>query len=148
MQNFESDSVTIDRQAGAIDPEYFALQIRRAFGTEAGPEGYMDDPLADVADPGQDELLAEFASLATHPEVVAAGLAVTEAEAAVMEAEDASVTDELAMRRLDKARAAERQVLVTLQRRRAMAHTERAVTRVAQVVPMRRFAVLEGGAAA
>ncbi|MGW1678555.1 hypothetical protein [Saccharopolyspora sp. NPDC002376] len=136
-------------QAGEITPEYFALHIRKALDEESGPEEYMDDPLAGVAGPGQGELLVEeFASLAEHPEVVAAGLAVVEAEAAVMEAEDAGVTDELAMWRLDKARAAERKVLAGLQRRRALAHTERAVSRVAQVVPMRRFAVIEGGAAA
>lgn len=138
-----------ERDRGEITPEYFALRIRKAFGEAESPDEYLDDPLEGVADPGWDELLAEeYGPLATHPEVVAAGVAVTEAEAAVLRAEDAGVTDELAMRRLESARAEERKVLINLQRRRAVAHTERAASRAAQVVPLRRFAVIEGGAAA
>ncbi|MEV0089131.1 hypothetical protein [Saccharopolyspora sp. NPDC050642] len=160
-----------------IDPDYFSLRIRRALQA-AEPEEYMDDPLAGAVAPDAGDLLSEeftslsdhpevvaadlvvveaeagdllseeFTSLSDHPEVVAADLVVVEAEAAVMEAEDAGLTDELAMWRLDRARAAKREVLVRLQRQRAVAHTQRAVSRVAQVVPLRRFAVVEGGAAA
>ncbi|MEV6226537.1 hypothetical protein AB0L88_01440 [Saccharopolyspora shandongensis] len=145
MMNVSPGESRVER----IDPEYFSLRIRKALDEDVEPEGYMDDPLAGVVDPDVDDLLVEeFVPLAVHPDAVEAGVAVVEAEAAVLQAEDAGLTNELAMRRLDRARAAEREVLVLLQKRRAAGHTRRAVSRVAQVVPLRRFAVVEGGAAA
>lgn len=130
------------------DSDYFSLGVRQALHAPDEPDTYLDDPLAGVSGPDEAELLGEFAALADHPDVIAADMAVTQAEEAVLSAEEAGVTDELAMRRLDQARAAKRTVLVRLQKQRAAGHTQRAVSRVAQVVPLRRFAVIEGGAAA
>jgi hypothetical protein len=112
-----------------LDPEYFSLTVRCAL---------REDEL-EAPEPSQDHTgvsVDEFDVLAAHPEVIEAGAVVVDAEAAVLAAEDAGVPDELAMRRLDKARAAERAVLTRLQRRRAMAHTAPAVSRTAQVVPL------------
>lgn len=132
-----------------LDPDYFSLRVRQAMRGELEQELYPDD-LLEVADDDVEELFAESSTeLATHPEVVAAGVAVADAEAAVLAAEDAGVVDELAMRRLDRARAAERAVLVRLQKARTVSHTVRAESRVAQVVALRpRLMVVEGGEAA
>lgn len=134
----------------AIDPDFFSLRVRQALRGAVEPEEFADDPLNGVGEPSEDFLTAEeFTPLASHTEVIEAGARVVEAEAAVLAAEEAGVTDELAMRRLERARAAEREVLVRLQLRRAVGHTERAVSRVAQVVPLRpRLVVLAGGEAA
>ncbi|MBE9375588.1 hypothetical protein IQ251_14135 [Saccharopolyspora sp. HNM0983] len=125
-----------------IDPEYFALRIRQAV-RDYDPTGPGEDPA--------DSLVLEDVAvedLFSHPAAIEAAEAVLAAETAVLEAEDAGVTDELAMQRLDKARAAERDVLVRLQKARTAAHTARAGSRAAQVLPLRPFRVIEGGAAA
>lgn len=129
------------------DPDYFSLGVRQALEGPVESEEYYDDYLVGVAGPG--EVLEEFSSTALHSAVIAAGAQVAEAEAAVMRAEDAGSPDELAMRRLDRARAEERAVLVRLQKARTVAHTERAESRVAQVISLRpRLALVEGGEAA
>jgi hypothetical protein len=121
-----------------MSPEYFSLTVRQALQGGVDPDRYMDDPLSGLTGPGPEELLpGEFVALALHPEVVEAGVEVADAEAAVMRAEDAGVTDELAMRRLDKARAHQRATLARLQRERSVAHTVRARTRTAQVIQLR-----------
>lgn len=133
-----------------LDPDFFSLRVRQALHGSTEPEEFADNAPSRVGEPGEDFLMEEeFTSLASHPEVIEAGARVVEAEAAVLAAEDAGVTDELAMRRLDRARAVEREVLVRLQLRRTVGHTDRAVSRVAQVVPLRpRLVVLAGGEAA
>ncbi|MFD0919657.1 hypothetical protein ACFQ16_07870 [Saccharopolyspora rosea] len=137
-----------------IDPDYFSLRVRQALSGAVEPEDYLDDALAALAGPGDDEVMAqEFGVLASHPEVVAAGERVVAAEVAVLEAEAAGVTDKLAMRRLERARAEERAVLVRLQKRRALGHTVRSQSRVAQVIALqarfpRRFSMIRGGEAA
>lgn len=137
------------RYMDELDPDYFSLRVRQAMRGELERELYPDD-LLEVADDDVEELFAESSTeLATHPEVVEAGVAVADAEAAVLAVEDAGVADELAMRRLDRARAAERAVLVRLQKARTVSHTVRAESRVAQVVALRpRLMVVEGGEAA
>ena len=130
--------IDVGAERKVLDPDYFSLRIRQACTSEAeeGGDCHPDDYLAGLCEPSSAVLAGEFAVLASHPDVVEAGAAVVDAEAAVMAAEDAGVPDELAMRRLDKARAAEQAVLVRLQRRRALAHTARAESRVAVVVPL------------
>lgn len=126
-------------QRGAVDPDYFSLGVRRA----------MHEPLEPEDLEVVSALPEEPASLMDHPEAIEAAARVAEAEAAVMRAEDAGSPDELAMRRLDRARAEERAVLVRLQKARTVAHTERAESRVAQVISLRpRLALVEGGEAA
>lgn len=133
-----------------LTPDYFSLRVRQAVHGELALELYPDDPLAGVAEPDEAELFAgEATELATHPEVVEAGALVADAEAAVFEAEDAGGVDEVSMRRLDRARAAERAVLVRLQKARSVAHTVRSESRAAQVVALRpRLGVIRGGEAA
>jgi hypothetical protein len=126
-----------------VDPEYFSLTIRQALRAPT-QDPYPDDPLSGLAGPGPDLLLDEYVALALHPDALEAGVEVADAEAAVMRAEDAGVTDELAMRRLDKARAAELATLKRLQRERSVAHTVRVRTRTAQVIQLR-SAALAGG---
>lgn len=136
---------TTSGDRGPIDPEYFSLTVRQALRGQVAPDEYLDDSLAAVTGTVPAELTSEdFAALALHPGVIDAGVAVVDAEVAVLAAEDAGAPDELAMRRLDKARARQLSVLKQLQVRRAMAHTTRARSRVAQVVPLRAVA---GGAA-
>ena len=134
-----------------VDPDYFSLRVRQALRSEFDElEPYPDDPL-EVGDEPIDGGLCcdEFTDLATHPDVIEAGAAVVDAEAAVLAAEDAGVGDELAMRRLERARAAERAALVRLQKARTVAHTVRAESRPAQVVALRpRLSAIEGGEAA
>lgn len=102
------------------DHDNFALRARPATRSELHPEAL----LTEVTEPAGDDLLAEeFAALAMHSDVIEAGVAVSEAEAAVLAAEDAGAVDQVAMRRLDRARAEERAVLVRLQRERTVAHT-------------------------
>lgn len=149
MRGRESRANVFPGESGAVDPDYFALRVRQALREQGGdPESYPDDPLESVADPGADEL-GEFVCIAEHPDVIEAEEKVTSAEIAVLVAEDAGAPDEVAMRRLDKAREARRAVLVRLQKRRVVAHTQRAVSRPAQVVPMRpALRVVAGGEAA
>lgn len=133
-----------------VDPEYFALTVRRAVreqDIELDP--HPVDYLAGVAGPDAEELLfGETAALVEHPEVVGADERVLEAEAAVISAEDAGQSDELARRRLDRARQERRAVLVRLQKARTAVHTRRADMRAAQVLPLRPFRVIRGGEAA
>ncbi|WP_433868460.1 hypothetical protein [Saccharopolyspora sp. CA-218241] len=127
------------------DPDYFSLRVRQALS--GGPADDDDEPEARVL--GEIGEIGEQHELADHPEVVEAEVRVVDAESAVLAAEDAGHSDEVAMARLDRARRERDAVLVRLQQRRAVAHTVRAESRAAQVVPMRRrFAVIAGGEAA
>jgi hypothetical protein len=136
--------MTICPRGRQVDPDYFSLRVRQALRSEFDePEPYSDNPLEQVGEPGEGELSGEeFAELATHPDVIEAAAAVADAEAAVLAAEDVGATDELAMRRLDRARAVERAVLVQVQKART-------VPASFQIVPMgRRRTKLRGGEAA
>lgn len=103
-----------------VHPDYFSIQTLQAVRIEE-PEVDPDDQLIE-AEAAEEELLME---LTAHPDVIEAGAVVADAEAAVIAAEDAGMTDEVAMRRLDQARAAERAVLVRLQKARTVTHTVR-----------------------
>jgi len=133
-----------------IDPEYFALTVRRAVREQdIDPDPYPVDYLDGIADPDADELTAgEVAALEEHPEVVEADQRALEAATAVLAAEDAGQPDELAQRRLDRARQERRELLVRLQKARTAVHTRRAGSRAAQVLPLRPFRVIRGGEAA
>lgn len=117
-----------------VDPDYFSLCARQPMRADLEPELYPDDPLSEVEDPDEEEVLGEFD---TDPEMGKAGVAVADAEAAVLAAEDAGVPDGVAMRRLDQARATEKAVLMRLQKARTVAHTLRAEPRPARVIAMR-----------
>lgn len=107
-----------------MDPDYFSLGVRRAMHEMPELDGPEDRSLGDEDGPELlNELPEEPLSLMEHPEVIEAGDQVAEAEAAVLRAEDAGISDEIAMRRLDRARSDERALLVRLQRERAAAHT-------------------------
>ncbi|WP_243790172.1 hypothetical protein [Saccharopolyspora gloriosae] len=137
----------IDSQSRGFDPDYFALTVRQAMRNEEFESGpYPGDYLEDVAGPDTDEVLfGEVAELGEHPDIVEVDERVTAAEIAVMTAEDAGRPDEVARRRLDRARQERRAVLVRLQKARTAVHTARSVSRVAQVLPLRPFRVVRGG---
>ncbi|MCA1191361.1 MULTISPECIES: hypothetical protein [unclassified Saccharopolyspora] len=133
-----------------VDPEYFALTVRQAFGErDVEPDPYPADYLEGLSGPStEDLLLAGRGELSEHPAVVEADERVLAAEIAVLDAEDAGQVDEVAQRRLDKARSERRSVLVRMQKNRTAAHTHRSQTRPAQVLPLRPFRVIRGGEAA
>ncbi|WP_258348265.1 hypothetical protein [Saccharopolyspora gregorii] len=133
-----------------VDPEYFSLKVRQAFGEhDVEPDPYPVDFLEGLSGPSpEDLLLAGHGELSEHPDVAEADERVLAAEIAVLDAEDAGRSDELAQRRLDKARSQRRSVLVRLQKKRTAVHTHRSQTRPAQVLPLRPFRVVRGGEAA
>lgn len=122
-----------------VDPDFFSIRARKAVGSDLEREPYPDDPLSEIEGPCEEDLIGE--ELHVHAQVAEAGAAVRDAEAAVLAAEDAGAPDEVAMRRLEQARAAEWAVLVGLQKARTEATESRRKMRP-------HLSVLRGGEAA
>lgn len=111
---------------GDWDHDNLSLGVHRAMHEMPEFDGPDDGSPGDVDVSALLSVLPEESlSLMEHPEVIEAGAQAAEAEAAVLRAEDAGISDEIAMHRLDRARSEERAVLVRLQRARAVAHTVR-----------------------